>query len=56
VEVRLKGARRYRVLAKVKTDALGYWSLHSSVRGEYWRVLWTSPQGVTYEGPPIKAF
>ncbi len=38
------------------TNSRGYWSLSSSTPGEYWRVRWTSPTGVKYEGPPIKAY
>ena len=49
-------ARRYRVLSTLTTDALGHWSTTSSVRGASWRVRWTSPAGVVYEGPPIGAY
>ena len=55
VLVRLKGSRSYRTLKVVATDARGYWTLRSSVRGQLWRVRWVSPTGVRYEGPPIKA-
>jgi hypothetical protein len=55
VLVRLRGARTYRTLRTVKTDALGYWGLRSSTRGVAWRVRWISPAGVKYEGPPIGA-
>jgi len=55
VLVRMKGSRSYRTLKTVATNALGYWTLHSSVRGQLWRVRWVSPTGVRYEGPPIKA-
>lgn len=55
VLVRLKGLRSYRTLKTLATDALGYWSLRSPVRGQLWRVRWVSPTGVRYEGPPIKA-
>jgi hypothetical protein len=48
-------ARRYRVLSTVTTDSLGHWSTSSSVRGAHWRVRWSSPTGVSYEGPPISA-
>jgi Cellulase (glycosyl hydrolase family 5) len=54
VEARLKGSRHYRTLAKVTTNSLGYWTLHSSVHAQYWRVVWVNPEGVKYEGPPIK--
>jgi hypothetical protein len=55
VMVRPRGSRKYRKLAEVATDSLGYWGLHSSVRGLAWRVRWISPTGVKYEGPPIGA-
>jgi hypothetical protein len=49
-------SNRYTVLAKVRTGPLGYWTLSSRVKGAHWRVLWTSPAGVRYEGPPIGAY
>jgi hypothetical protein len=55
VLVRKKGAKSYRTLKVVQTEGRGYWSLRSSVRGQYWRVRWVSPAGVRYEGPPIRA-
>jgi hypothetical protein len=54
VLVRPKGSRSYRTLKTVTTNSLGYWALRSSVRGQAWRVRWTSPTGTRYEGPPIK--
>jgi hypothetical protein len=45
--------RHFRTFRKVSTDSLGGWSLSASVRGANWRVRWTSPTGVRYEGPPI---
>ncbi|HYB22713.1 MAG TPA: hypothetical protein VED41_02875, partial [Solirubrobacteraceae bacterium] len=56
VLVKARGARRYRTLKTVSTNALGYWSLASSTPGELWKVSWTSPEGVKYEGPPIRAY
>ena len=56
VLVKTRHAKRYRTLATVATNSLGYWTLVSSVRGESWRVRWTSQAGVKYEGPPIHAF
>ena len=55
VTVLVKGAhaRRYRVASIVSADSLGHWSASSSIRNALWRVRWTSPSGVTYEGPPI---
>ncbi len=46
----------YQVLTKLRTGPLGYWTLKSNVRGAHWRVRWTSPTGVLYEGPPIGAY
>ena len=56
VLVQSKGSSSYRVLATVHTNALGYWSLNSSVQGTHWRVSWRSPAGVAYNGPPIGAY
>ncbi len=56
VLVKLKGARRYRKLKALTTNSQGYWALNSSTRGVSWRVQWTSPSGVKYEGPPIRAY
>lgn len=53
--VRPASSHRYKTLKTVTTNALGYWTLHSSLRGQLWRVRWTSPEGAVYEGPPIKA-
>jgi hypothetical protein len=50
------GSRRYRKLATVTTDGLGFWSMRSSTRGMHWRVRWVSPSGAKYEGPPIGAY
>jgi hypothetical protein len=57
VTVLVKGphARRYRALTTVPTDTLGHWSASASIGGALWRVRWTSPAGVVYEGPPISA-
>ncbi|HEX5224988.1 MAG TPA: hypothetical protein VFW29_07645, partial [Solirubrobacteraceae bacterium] len=54
VLVRLKGSHSYRTLKTLTTNSLGYWTLHTSVRGRFFRVRWTSPEGVRYEGPPIR--
>jgi hypothetical protein len=43
-------------LKTVTTNSLGYWTLRSSTAGSHWRVRWTSPTGVKYEGPPIGAY
>jgi hypothetical protein len=54
VLVKLPHSHSYRKAATVHTNSLGYWALHSSTRGEVWRVRWVSPTGVRYEGPPIR--
>jgi hypothetical protein len=54
--VKRRGAHSYRVLRTVTTNSLGFWSLSSSTRGVAWRVRWTSPKGVKYEGSPIAAY
>jgi hypothetical protein len=56
VLVRPKHSKRYTTLRTLTTNSHGYWSFNSSKPGEYWRVIWTSPAGVKYEGPPIRAF
>ncbi len=55
VLVRRKGSSAYRTLKTVSTDGHGYWGFSSSVQGLYWRVKWVSPEGKSYEGPPVKA-
>jgi hypothetical protein len=49
-------SRRFTFLTNVHTGALGYWTLKSRVKGSHWRVRWTSPSGVRYEGPPVGAY
>jgi hypothetical protein len=56
IEVRHSGSSRFVPLAEVHTDALGYWTLSSSVAGAAWRARWTSPSGTRYTGPPIRAY
>jgi len=54
--VKRKGARSFRTLRTVTTDALGYWSFNSSAPGVAWRVRWKSQAGARYEGPAIRAY
>jgi hypothetical protein len=56
VLVEAKHAKHFRTLKTVTTNSLGYWGFSSSTAGQYWRVRWTSPAGVSYEGPSIKAY
>jgi hypothetical protein len=56
VMIRPKGSKRYRTLRTLATNSRGYWSFSSSTVGQGWRVRWTSPTGVKYEGPPIAAY
>ena len=56
VLIRKRGASRYSTLKTVTTNSRGYWTLSSSVAGTYWRVRWKSPQGRTYEGPPVHSY
>ncbi len=53
--VKTRGAKKYRTLKTATTESLGYWSFVSSVAGVSWKVRWTSPGGVKYEGPAIGA-
>jgi hypothetical protein len=55
VFVKRRGSRKYSVLKTASTNSLGYWSFRSNTPGVSWRVRWTSPAGVKYEGPPIGA-
>ncbi len=55
VLAQLKGSSSWRVLKGLHTNSLGYWTLNSNARASSWRVRWTSPAGVKYEGPPIHA-
>ena len=56
VLVRARRSKRWRTLRTVQTNGAGYWGFSSSTPGEFWRVRWTSPQGVKYEGPAIRAY
>jgi hypothetical protein len=56
VLVQPKGSKRYRVLKTLSTNSGGYWGFNSSTQGVHWRVRWKSPAGVSYEGPPIRAY
>jgi hypothetical protein len=56
VMIRPKGSKRYRTLRTIATNSRGYWSFSSSTVGQDWRVRWTSPTGLKYEGPPIAAY
>jgi hypothetical protein len=56
VEVEPAGSSRFRKLAQVPTDALGYWTLTSFTPGTHWRVRWTSPTGTLYAGPSTRAY
>jgi Cellulase (glycosyl hydrolase family 5) len=55
VMIEPKGSSHFKVLREVRTNSLGYWTLHSTTAASHWRIRWTSPAGVKYEGPPIKA-
>jgi hypothetical protein len=56
VLVQRKGSRSWRVLKTVTTNSRGYWALSSRTAGSAWRVRWKSPQGKSYEGPPVRAY
>jgi hypothetical protein len=56
VEAQRRGSHRYTTLAHVHTNSRGYWTLSSNVAASNWRVRWTSPEGVSYKGPPIRAY
>jgi hypothetical protein len=51
------GKAAFRNLTTRHTNSLGYWTAHSTwAHGRRWRVRWTSPAGVVYVGPPIRAY
>ena len=54
VLVQPRGSHKWRVLKSVRTGAFGEWSLRSG-SASAWRVRWSSPTGVQYEGPAIHA-
>jgi hypothetical protein len=56
VEARRRGSRQFKVLARVQTNLLGYWTLGSRLAAASWRVRWESEEGVTYVGPPIRSY
>ncbi|HSZ14812.1 MAG TPA: cellulase family glycosylhydrolase [Solirubrobacteraceae bacterium] len=56
VLVRAAGSKHWRMLRTVATNSRGYWGFNSTTAGQSWRVRWTSPQGVKYEGSPIGAY
>jgi hypothetical protein len=56
VEVQRQGSSHFTVLANVTTNSRGYWTLGSSEQASHWRVRWVSPLGITYPGPPIRAY
>jgi hypothetical protein len=53
VEARRRGSHRFTELARVRTDARGYWRLTSHATAVRWRVRWVSPDGAVYTGPSI---
>jgi hypothetical protein len=49
--------KRLRKLRTVTTNSRGYWRLKAHYRkGRRFRVQWTSPDGKTFRGPPIRAY
>jgi hypothetical protein len=52
-----KGSHAWKVLQAVDTTATGVYSLQTPHKtGQEFRVRWTSPAGVTYTGPAIRAY
>jgi hypothetical protein len=43
-------------IARVRTNAGGYWTLRTSAAYLQWRVRWRSPGVAEYEGPPISPY
>lgn len=56
VEVSDRG-KAFKRLLSATTNGFGYWRAGSAFRsGRRWRVVWTSPTGTVYTGPPIRAY
>jgi len=56
VLARATAGSRFQVIAHVRTDAAGYWTLHTTTPYAQWRVRWRNPAGQSFEGPPISAY
>jgi hypothetical protein len=51
------GRTRFHKLATVTTDARGYWTKSTKlVTGRRYRVVWVSPTGTRYVGPPMRVY
>jgi hypothetical protein len=58
VEVQYRdGNGAWKKLLATRTDAAGAWTARSSDRNaRRWRVVWTSPAGNVFHGPPVRAY
>jgi len=57
IEYRNQGARTYRKLQTVTTNARGVFAFKSgSSSGRRYRVRWTAPGGEVFVGPPIRSY
>jgi hypothetical protein len=57
IEYRNRGARRYRTLQTVTTNAAGVFAFKSaSPAGRRYRVRWAAPTGEVFVGPPVRSY
>ncbi|HEX6022927.1 MAG TPA: cellulase family glycosylhydrolase [Solirubrobacter sp.] len=57
IERRLKGSKTWKVLKTLNTTARGVFGFKTKHRsGQRYRVIWTSPDGQTHTGPPVRGY
>ena len=57
VQYRNPGAKAYRDLRPVQTNARGTFGFRTSSRsGRRYRIQWTAPDGTVFTGPPVRAY
>jgi hypothetical protein len=57
IEYRNRGARRWRLLKRDRTNRRGYWTTTTRpVRDCRYRMRWTSADGTTFTGPLTRAY
>jgi hypothetical protein len=57
IERRAKGSKTWKLLKTLDTTAVGVYGFKTKHRsGQRYRVKWTSPDGQTYVGPPVRGY
>jgi len=57
VEYRNRGARRYRTLRSVRTNATATFGFRtSSPAGRRYRIVWRAPDGIEFTGPGVRSY